>query len=57
MIKPSRRKKGRPTMMQNEVILESLSRQWQQERRAEAEQHRTQTWLHNLRKLRAQAGR
>jgi hypothetical protein len=44
-------------MMQNEVILESLSRQWQQERRAEAAQHRTQTWLHNLRKLRSQAGR
>jgi hypothetical protein len=44
-------------MMQNEVVLQSLSRQWQQERRAEADQHRTQTWLHALRKLGAKAGR
>ncbi len=44
-------------MMQNEVILQSLTRQWQQEQRLQADQHRTQTWLHNLRKLRHQAGR
>jgi hypothetical protein len=44
-------------MMQNEVVVESLSRQWQQDRRAQAAQHRTETWLHKLRKLRHQAGR
>ncbi len=44
-------------MMQNEVIMQSLTRQWQQEQRAHADQHRLQTWLHNLRKLRPQAGR
>jgi hypothetical protein len=44
-------------MMQNEIVLQSLSRQWQQERRAEADQYRTQTWLQALRKLGTQAGR
>jgi hypothetical protein len=37
-------------MLQNEIILESLGRQWRQDRLAEANGQRLQTWLRNLRK-------
>ena len=37
-------------MLQNEIILESMSRQWRQERLAEANGRRIQSWLRNLRK-------
>jgi hypothetical protein len=36
-------------MFLNEFAMESIARQYQQDRQAEAKQHRLQTWLHNLR--------
>jgi hypothetical protein len=32
-------------MMQSQYVLESVSRQWQQERRDEAKQNHLQSWL------------
>jgi hypothetical protein len=37
-------------MYQN-AIADSIARQYQQDRRAEAKQHRIQQWLQNLRKV------
>ena len=42
-------------MWQNEIVLESLSRQWQQERIAAADQSRVQAFLRSLRKQGSQA--
>ena len=42
--------RGDTTVLQNEIILESMRRQWRQKRLAEASEHRIQNWLRNLRK-------
>lgn len=34
----------------NQIVVESIVRQYQQDRRAEATQHRIQVWLQNLRR-------
>ena len=37
-------------MFMNEIVVESIARQYQRDRRAEATQHRIQVFLQNLRR-------